>query len=87
MSDQRSASAYWKKNLRLIAGLLSIWFLVSFVFAIFMANGWQGLRMGQLPMGFWWAQQGSMFVFVVLIFIYARQMDRLDREFGLDEDA
>jgi putative solute:sodium symporter small subunit len=87
MPDQdRSASAYWRKNKILIAVLLAIWFLVSYVFAIFLARPLSGIHMGQVPMSFWWAQQGSMFVFVLLIFIYAWRMDKLDRDYDVDEE-
>ncbi|MEM7588470.1 MAG: DUF4212 domain-containing protein [Acidobacteriota bacterium] len=84
--DSKSLREYWRRNTRLIAILLGIWFLVSYVFAIFMGNVLYDVSVGKLPMSFWWAQQGSMFVFVVLIFVYARQMDRLDREFGVSEE-
>ena len=77
---------YWKKNQRLIAILLAIWALVSYGFAIFGARLLYGIKMGSLPMSFWWAQQGSMFVFVILIFVYARRMDKLDREYDVEED-
>ena len=77
---------YWKKNKRLIAVLLSIWALVSYGFSIFGARLLYGVPMGSVPMSFWWAQQGSMFVFVILIFVYARRMDKLDREYGVEED-
>lgn len=86
MSDSPSRR-YWRKNLALIAVLLAIWFTVSFVLAIFLAEPLAGARVGRLPMGFWWAQQGSMFVFVALIFVYARRMDRLDRELGREHGA
>lgn len=76
---------YWRSNQRLIAVLLTVWFLVSYVFGIFLAEPLNGFRIGRLPAGFWWAQQGSMFVFVVLIFVYAWRMDRLDRQY-LSED-
>jgi len=85
MDDHGARRRYWRKNLTLIAVLLAIWFTVSFGFAIFLAEPLDGLRVGRLPMGFWWAQQGSMFVFVALIFVYARRMDRLDREHGVGE--
>jgi putative solute:sodium symporter small subunit len=77
---------YWKKNQRLIAVLLTIWAVVSYGFAIFGARLLHGIKLGSVPMSFWWAQQGSMFVFVVLIFVYARRMDKLDREYGVGED-
>jgi putative solute:sodium symporter small subunit len=82
-NDPRTTrAAYWRKNRRLIAFLLAIWALVSFGFAILFPGTYP---IGQLPAGFWWAQQGSMFVFVILIFVYAWRMDRIDREFDLHE--
>ncbi len=74
---------YWKKNLHLIFVLLAIWALVSFGFAILFP---MAFAIGKLPAGFWWAQQGSIFVFVVLIFVYAWRMDRIDREHGVQEE-
>jgi len=77
---------YWKKNKILIAVLLTIWATVSYGFAIFGAKALYGIKIGSLPMSFWWAQQGSMFVFVILIFVYAKVMDSLDRKYGVGED-
>lgn len=82
-SDPRAREAYWKKNRTLIAVLLSIWALVSFGFAILLPLDF---AIGRLPAGFWWAQQGSMYVFVALIFVYAWRMDRVDREFDVHEE-
>ncbi|NJL27890.1 MAG: DUF4212 domain-containing protein [Thermoanaerobaculia bacterium] len=81
-----STREYWIKNQRLIAILLVVWFLVSFVFSIFLAKSLYGINIGKLPASFWWAHQGSMFVFVALIFIYAWRMDKLDREHNVDEE-
>lgn len=84
MPDIRpSHAAYWKKNLRLIAALLGIWALVSYGFAILIPLPF---AIGDLPANFWWAQQGSMYVFVALIFVYAWRMDRLDRELEADQE-
>ena len=77
---------YWKKNQILIAVLLAIWALVSYGFSIILARPLYGVKLGSLPMSFWWAQQGSMFIFVILIFVYARVMDGLDRKHGVGED-
>jgi len=77
---------YWKKNKILIAVLLAVWATVSYGFAIFGAKALYGIKIGSLPMSFWWAQQGSMFVFVILIFVYAKVMDVLDRKYGVGED-
>lgn len=74
---------YWKRNRRLIAALLAVWAVVSFGLAILFPMTFE---IGRLPAGFWWAQQGAMFVFVVLIFVYAWRMDRIDREFDLHEE-
>ncbi|MEM1207411.1 MAG: DUF4212 domain-containing protein [Acidobacteriota bacterium] len=82
-NPQSRRDAYWKKNRRLIAILLTVWATVSFGFAILFPGNY---AVGRLPGGFWWAQQGSMFVFVVLIFVYAWRMDRIDREFDVQED-
>ncbi len=84
MPDLKKArEAYWKKNRRLIAILLTIWAVVSFGLAILFP---MTFNIGKLPAGFWWAQQGSMFVFVVLIFVYAWRMDKIDREFDVHEE-
>lgn len=77
---------YWKRNTRLISILLFIWALVSYGFGIFFAESLGGVKIGALPAGFWWAQQGSMYVFVILIFVYARRMDKLDREYDVHEE-
>ena len=81
--DRAKAEAYWKRNLRLISILLTIWALVSFVGAILFARPLYALKLGALPFSFWLAQQGAMIIFVLLIFTYCWMMDRLDREFGL----
>ena len=77
--------AYWRANLRLIAVLLTIWALVSYVFGILLVEQLNAWKIGDLPLGFWFAQQGAIYVFVLLIFIYAWQMDKLDRKHGVDE--
>ncbi|GAB4260059.1 MAG: DUF4212 domain-containing protein [Thermoleophilia bacterium] len=77
--------AYWRANLRLIAILLIVWAAVSYVAAIFLANPLYGVNLGKIPLSFWFAQQGSMLVFVVLIFVYAKMMDGIDRQFDVHE--
>ena len=77
---------YWKRNQQLIAILLAIWALVSYGFSILLAEPLSKIRIGALPASFWWAQQGAMFVFVILIFVYAWRMDALDREHDLHEE-
>lgn len=76
---------YWKKNVRKMVLLLSIWFLVSYVFGIFFADSLNAIHIGGFPLGFWFAQQGSIYVFVVLIFVYVRMMNMLDKEYDVDE--
>ncbi|QXP53989.1 DUF4212 domain-containing protein [Cellulophaga sp. HaHa_2_1] len=86
MSDkQKNATVYWKENLRYLTILLSIWFLVSFVFGILMVDQLNEIKMGGFKLGFWFAQQGSIYVFVVLIFVYIRLMNKLDKKYGVDE--
>ena len=75
--------AYWRANTALIRNLLIVWALVSLVFSILLVEPLNALRLGGLPLGFWMAQQGSILTFVALIFIYAIQMDKLDRKYGI----
>lgn len=76
---------YWKKNLRYLAILLVIWFVVSYGFGIIFADSLNIIMLGGFPLGFWFAQQGSIYVFVALIFVYVYLMNRLDKEFDVDE--
>ena len=85
MANDKSTQ-YWKRNKRLIFILLTIWALVSYVCGILLAEPLSQYHVGALPAGFWFAQQGSIYVFVALIFIYAWRMDRLDREFDVHEE-
>lgn len=84
--DKESAKAYWRANRILIAILLVIWALVSYVFAILLARPFEAVNVGSIPMSFWWAQQGSMIVFVILIFVYAKRMDTLDEKYDVHEE-
>lgn len=77
--------AYWKENLGYLAILLSIWFLVSFVFGILLVDQLNTIKLGGFKLGFWFAQQGSMYVFVILIFVYVKLMNKLDKKYGVDE--
>ena len=76
---------YWRSNVRLIAGLLVIWASVAFGFGLLLAPALNLWRLGRLPLGFWWAQQGAIVIFVGLIFVYAWRMDRLDRRHEVRE--
>jgi len=84
MNEQ--ASAYWKANLRLVAVLLTIWFIVSYLFGILLVDELNTIRIGGAGLGFWFAQQGSIYVFLVLIFVYSWRMNALDRKFNVHED-
>lgn len=77
--------AYWRKNISYLLMLLSVWFLVSYVFGILLAEQLNAIQLGGFKLGFWFAQQGSIYVFVILIFVYVRLMNKLDKEYNVDE--
>jgi putative solute:sodium symporter small subunit len=85
MSRERK-QAYWVRNLKLLTSLLTVWFVVSFGFGILLADWLDQFRVFGFKLGFWFAQQGSIYVFVVLIFVYAAKMNKLDQEFDVHED-
>ena len=78
--------SYWQANLRLLAKLLIIWFVVSFGFGILFVDNLNKLSFFGFKLGFWWAQQGSIYVFVILIFYYSFKMKQIDRKYGVDDD-
>ncbi len=80
------SSAYWRSNLKYLAILLSIWALVSFGAGIVFSDQLDKIRLSGFKLGFWFAQQGSIFVFVILIFVYVILMNRLDNKYELNED-
>ncbi|KJD34451.1 membrane protein [Tamlana nanhaiensis] len=82
---KNKAKAYWKENIRYLIILLSIWFLVSYGAGILFKDELNQFRLGGFKVGFWFAQQGSMYVFVLLIFVYVRLMNKLDKKYGYDE--
>lgn len=84
--SERDLKGYWRKNLRYLSILLIIWFVVSYGFGILLAPELNNIRMGGFKLGFWFAQQGSIYVFVVLIFVYVYLMNKLDKEFGVNEE-
>jgi putative solute:sodium symporter small subunit len=86
---KRSHEGYWRKNLTYVGGLLAVWFVISYGAGILFVEPLNQFRIPGtgFPLGFWFAQQGSIYVFVVLIFVYVFLMNRLDREYGVDEDA
>ncbi len=82
----RRARSYWEENLRLVGICLAVWFTVSFGFGILLRDLLDRVQIGGFRLGFWFAQQGSIYVFVALIFYYARRMAAIDRDHGVDED-
>ncbi|RKZ67995.1 MAG: DUF4212 domain-containing protein [Gammaproteobacteria bacterium] len=83
MSTQKLT--YWQRNLRLIATCLAVWFVVSYGFGLLLVDQLNTIRLGGYKLGFWFAQQGSIYVFVALVFYYAHAMNKLDEEFHVDE--
>ncbi|MCC5906021.1 MAG: DUF4212 domain-containing protein [Balneolaceae bacterium] len=83
---ENKAQAYWKRNLTLLYVLLFFWFISSYVFGIVLVDQLNTIQMGGFKLGFWFAQQGSQYVFIVLIFIYVYKMNKLDKEFEFDEE-
>lgn len=82
-TPQSRHKAYWRENLRYLAILLTIWFVVSYGFGILLADQLNEFTIGGAPLGFWFAQQGAIYVFVILIFVYVWLMNRLDQKYGL----
>ena len=83
---QENRSAYWRANLRLVVGCLVVWFVCSYGFGILLVEQLNSIRVGGFQLGFWFAQQGSMYIFVVLIFFYANRIGKIDRKFNVHED-
>ena len=83
MSD-KDAHEYWKSNIKIVLSLLAVWFFISYGCGILFVDALDTIRFGGFKLGFWIAQQGSIFVFVILIFIYIHLMDKLDDRYNLD---
>ena len=81
---KRDTAAYWRANLRLMAKLLVVWFVISYGLGILLVEPLNRFSLGGFPLGFWFAQQGSIYVFIVLILIYALRMDQLDKKYGVN---
>ena len=79
-------AAYWRANLSLVGKLLVVWFLVSFGCGILFVDTLNQIEFGGFKLGFWFAQQGSIYVFVALIFVYVKKMNQIDRDFGVEEE-
>ena len=87
MQDKsQNARNYWKENLRCLVLLLSIWFLVSYCAGILFRSVLDQFQIAGFPLGFWFAQQGSIYVFVFLIYVYVSWMNKLDKKYGFDQD-
>jgi putative solute:sodium symporter small subunit len=85
MAESSSNNAYWSANVRIILISLAVWFACSFGLGIILRPALSGIMIGGADIGFWFAQNGSIYVFLILIFAYARVMNRIDREHGVDE--
>lgn len=85
--SEKDLQSYWRKNLRILSVLLLIWFAVSFGCGILFADALNRFEIGGFKLGFWFAQQGAIYVFILLIFVYVWLMNRLDREYGVSEET
>ena len=81
----KDLNEYWRKNIRIMIWLLAIWAFVSYGLGIILVNPLNTIHLGGFPLGFWFAQQGSIYVFVLLILVYCKLMRKLDREYDVDE--
>ncbi|MFN4204170.1 MAG: DUF4212 domain-containing protein [Tabrizicola sp.] len=85
MADKSSANAYWAANVRIILISLAVWFICSFGLGILLRPALKGIMVGGADLGFWMAQNGSIYVFIVLIFVYAKMMGKVDADHGVEE--
>ena len=83
---KRKSDEYWRSNIKIVFSLLIVWFIASFGFGIIFSDSLDQIRIGGFKLGFWFAQQGSIYVFVVIIFLYVWLMKRLDRKLSEEED-
>ena len=84
-SKSSQKNAYWKENIRIVLSLLSVWFLVSFGMSILFVDYLDNFRFFGFKLGFWMAQQGAIYFFLVIIFVYVYKMKKLDRKYDVDE--
>jgi len=85
-AEGRSRDDYWKKNISIITWCLVVWAIVSLGFGVLLTPMLNTIQLGGYPLGFWFAHQGAIYTFIILIFFYAWRMNKLDREFGVDEE-
>lgn len=83
--DAEKAQAYWQENIRTILALLAVWFLVSLGAGVLFINQLNAIEISGVKLGFWFAQQGSIYAFVILIFVYVFKMKKIDEKYGVDE--
>lgn len=83
--DEQQARAYWQENIRTIMQLLAVWFIVSYGFGVLFVDLLDTIAIGGFKLGFWFAQQGSMYIFLVLIFVYAKRMNTIDEKYDVNE--
>ena len=86
MSQEENPQAYWKGSMRIVIGLLSLWFIVSFGCGILFKESLDKFSIGGAPLGFWMAQQGAIICFVILLVVYMVLMNNLDKKYGFDEE-
>jgi len=84
--DKEAMEQYWKRNLKIIGWILVVWFLVSFVAGILLVDVFNNINIAGFPLGFWFAQQGSIIIFIILIFVYCKLVNNLDREYDVLEE-
>ena len=82
----KNPQGYWRTNLKILVGCLIVWFVCSYGFGIIVAEQLNSISLGGYKLGFWFAQQGSIYIFLALIFYYVRRMNKLDREYDVHED-
>ncbi|MDP5324128.1 MAG: DUF4212 domain-containing protein [Litorivicinaceae bacterium] len=83
--DEQQARAYWQENIRTIMQLLGVWFIVSYGFGVLFVDLLDTIAIGGFKLGFWFAQQGSMYIFLILIFVYAKRMNTIDEKYDVNE--
>lgn len=86
MANNNYTHNYWKENTRYLSFLLAIWFVVAYVLSIFFAPELNHIKLAGFKLGFWFAQQGSIYAFIALIFLYVYHMNRLDKKYNVDEE-
>ena len=84
--SEKNLDEYWQKNLRILGGLLAVWFIVSYGCGIMFADSLNGIRLGGYKLGFWFAQQGAIYAFIAIIYTYIYKMNKLDREYDVHDD-